>query len=35
MVPDAGPIGDWLHQGTSDAQEVADRYDQWAKGYDD
>ena len=35
MVPDAGPIGDWLHQGTSDAREVADRYDEWAKGYDD
>ncbi len=35
MVPDADPIGDWLHQGTSDAGEVADRYDQWAKGYDD
>ena len=28
------PIGDWLHQGTSDPREVADRYDQWAKGYD-
>jgi predicted TPR repeat methyltransferase len=35
MVPDAVPIGDWLHQGTSDAREVADRYDLWAKGYDD
>ena len=35
MVPDAVPIGDWLHQGTSDAREVADRYDRWAKGYDD
>ncbi len=35
MVPDAVPIGDWLHQGTSDAREVADRYDAWAKGYDD
>ena len=35
MVSDAVPIGDWLHQGTSDAREVADRYDQWAKGYDD
>ena len=33
MVPDA--IGDWLHQGTSDPGEVADRYDDWAKGYDD
>jgi predicted TPR repeat methyltransferase len=35
MAPDAVPIGDWLHQGTSDAREVADRYDEWAKGYDD
>jgi predicted TPR repeat methyltransferase len=35
MVPDAVPIGDWLHQGTSDPREVADRYDEWAKGYDD
>jgi predicted TPR repeat methyltransferase len=35
MVPDAVPIGDWLHQGTSDAREVADRYNEWAKGYDD
>jgi predicted TPR repeat methyltransferase len=35
MVPDADPIGDWLHQGTSDPREVADRYDQWAQGYDD
>ncbi len=35
MVPDAGRIGDWLHQGTSDPQEVAERYDAWAKGYDD
>lgn len=35
MVPEDVPIGDWLDQGTSDAGEVADRYDQWAKGYDD
>ena len=35
MVPDAVPIGDWLHQGTSDPREVAARYDEWAKGYDD
>jgi predicted TPR repeat methyltransferase len=35
MVPDAVPIGDWLHQGTSDVGEVADRYDQWAQSYDD
>ena len=30
-VPDADPIADWLHQGTSDAREVADRYDEWAQ----
>jgi len=35
MVPDAVPIGDWLHQGTSDVGEVADRYDEWAQSYDD
>jgi predicted TPR repeat methyltransferase len=35
MVPDPVPIGDWLHQGTSDPGEVADRYDDWAEGYDD
>ncbi len=35
MVPDAVPIGDWLHQGTSDPREVADRYDEWAASYDD
>jgi predicted TPR repeat methyltransferase len=35
MAPDAVPIGDWLHQGTSDAREVADRYDEWAQSYDD
>ncbi len=35
MVPDADPIGDWLHQGTSDPQEVAGRYDEWAQSYDD
>ena len=35
MVPDAVPIGDWLHQGTSDAREVAHRYDEWAQTYDD
>jgi predicted TPR repeat methyltransferase len=34
MVPDAVPIGDWLHQGTSDVREVADRYDEWAQSYD-
>ena len=35
MVPDGVPIGDWLHQGTSDPREVADRYDEWAQSYDD
>jgi predicted TPR repeat methyltransferase len=35
MVPDAVPIGDWLHQGTSDPREVADRYDEWAQSYDE
>ena len=35
MAPEPAPIGNWLHQGTSDAREVADRYDQWAGGYDD
>ena len=34
MVPDA-EIGDWLHQGTTDPDEVAGRYDEWAKNYDD
>ena len=32
---DPASIGDWLHQGTSDPDEVADRYDAWAGGYDD
>jgi predicted TPR repeat methyltransferase len=35
MEPDAVPIGDWLHQGTSDPEEIADRYDDWAERYDD
>ena len=35
MVPDPAPIGDWLHQGTSDPREVAGRYDEWAHSYDD
>jgi len=35
MVSDGVPIGDWLDQGSSDAGEVAARYDEWAKGYDD
>ena len=35
MAPDDVPISDWLDQGTSDPGQVADRYDKWAKGYDD
>ena len=35
MAPDAVPIGDWLHHGTSDPREVAGRYDEWAQSYDD
>jgi predicted TPR repeat methyltransferase len=35
MAPEDIPIGDWLNQGTSDPQEVADRYDAWAQSYDD
>jgi predicted TPR repeat methyltransferase len=35
MAPGDVPIGDWLRQGTSDPREVAERYDQWARSYDD
>jgi predicted TPR repeat methyltransferase len=35
MVPESVPIGDWLHEGTSDPREVAQRYDEWAQSYDD
>jgi predicted TPR repeat methyltransferase len=35
MVPEDIPIGDWLHAGTSDPREVAERYDEWAQAYDD
>ncbi len=35
MAPDGVPIGDWLDKGTSDPDEVARRYDQWAQSYDD
>lgn len=35
MGSDATPLGDWLHEGASDPQEVADRYDTWATTYDD
>ncbi|CAA9330433.1 MAG: hypothetical protein AVDCRST_MAG34-221 [uncultured Nocardioidaceae bacterium] len=34
MVPDPVSLGDWLHEGTSDPREVADRYDAWAQSYD-
>jgi predicted TPR repeat methyltransferase len=34
MSSDADPIGAWLHEGTSDLREVADRYDGWAQSYD-
>jgi predicted TPR repeat methyltransferase len=35
VVPEPDSIGDWLHQGTSDPDEVAGRYDAWARSYDD
>jgi predicted TPR repeat methyltransferase len=35
VVGDSDSIGDWLNEGTSDPGEVADRYDAWARGYDD
>jgi predicted TPR repeat methyltransferase len=35
MPEDGVPISDWLDQSSSDPREVADRYDQWAQGYDD
>ena len=34
MAPDPVPVGDWLHQGSSDPREVAARYDEWAAEYD-
>lgn len=34
VAPDPSSIGDWLHQGTSDPREVAERYDGWAHSYD-
>jgi predicted TPR repeat methyltransferase len=34
MSPEADPIGAWLHEGTSDPREVAERYDGWAQSYD-
>jgi predicted TPR repeat methyltransferase len=35
MAGDDVHIGDWLDQGTSDPEEVAGRYDEWAPRYDD
>src|SRR5690242_13716786 len=35
MAPEDVPISDWLDQGSSDPQAVADRYDDWAQSYDD
>jgi predicted TPR repeat methyltransferase len=35
MASDGDPIDRWLHQGSSDPREVAGRYDEWARGYDD
>jgi predicted TPR repeat methyltransferase len=35
MAPDDVPIADWLHEGTSDPRAVAERYDAWARSYDD
>jgi predicted TPR repeat methyltransferase len=35
MSPDPASIGDWLQEGPSDPQEVAQRYDGWAQTYDD
>jgi predicted TPR repeat methyltransferase len=34
MASDDASIGDWLHEGTSDPHEVAQRYDEWAESYD-
>ena len=35
MSQDEIPIDDWLNRGTSDPREVAERYDAWARSYDD
>src|ERR1700712_1418239 len=35
MAADDVPISDWLNEGTSDPRAVAERYDEWAKAYDD
>jgi predicted TPR repeat methyltransferase len=34
MDTDPVPIADWLEEGTSDPQAVAERYDAWAASYD-
>lgn len=34
MATDEDPIDGWLVQGTTDAHEAADRYDDWAESYD-
>jgi len=34
MATDEDSIDDWLVQGTTDAHEAADRYDEWAENYD-
>jgi predicted TPR repeat methyltransferase len=35
MTTDPASIGDWLQEDPSDAHEVAQRYDGWARTYDD
>src|SRR3954451_12689930 len=35
MEPDDVPIADWLDAGTTDPRAVAQRYDEWARSYDD
>lgn len=35
MAPEADAIGDWLNEDPSDPHEVAGRYDEWARSYDD
>lgn len=35
MGAEESPQDDWLFEGTTDAGEVADRYDAWAGSYDD
>ncbi len=35
MAPGDSPIGDWLDQSSDDPREVASRYDDWARTYDD